>query len=66
MPEEYICPHCKNPINDDEALLCLYCGESLKRSVGFMGKLKNPTPRTILYIIVLLILLSFVLLITRG
>ncbi len=27
----YICPHCKNPINDDEALLCLFCGESLNR-----------------------------------
>lgn len=28
---EYICPHCKKPIYDDDALLCLYCGESLNR-----------------------------------
>ena len=61
MPE-YICPHCRRPINDDEALLCLYCGQNLKRSVGFMGKLKYPTPRIIIVIVVGIVLLSFVLL----
>ena len=55
---EYVCPHCKKPIYDDEALLCLYCGESLKRSVGFMGKLKYPTPKVIASIIVILVLLA--------
>ena len=58
----YICPHCKNPINDDEALLCLYCGESLKRNIGVMGKLKYPKPKTIIIVLVGLILLSFILL----
>ena len=62
---EYICPNCKKPIYEDEALLCLYCGESLNRSIGFMGKLKYPRPKIILSIVVLLILASFVLLIVR-
>ena len=62
---KYICPHCKKPIYDDEALLCLYCGESLKRSVGFMGKLKYPTPRIIATIVVVSVLLCFILLMIR-
>ncbi len=60
---EYICPHCKKPIYDDEALLCLYCGESLRRGIGFMGKLKYTNPRAIFVIIVALVLVSFILLI---
>jgi len=64
MPE-YICPHCKKPIYDDEALLCLYCGESLRRSIGFMGKLKYPTPRIISSIVITLMLLGFILLIIK-
>ncbi len=35
MKKPVICPHCKNPINDEEALLCLYCGESLNRRGRF-------------------------------
>lgn len=62
---EYICPHCKQTINDDEALLCLYCGESLNRPVGFMGRLKYPTPKIIMVIIVILLLVSFTILILR-
>ncbi len=62
---EYICPHCKKPVNDDEALLCLYCGESLGRGKGFMGNLKYARPRIMTIVGVLLILLSFFLLITR-
>jgi len=61
---EYLCPHCKNPVYDDEALLCLYCGDSLRRSVGFMGGLKYATPRIFLVIVVLLVLLSFVVLVS--
>ncbi|HPN73401.1 MAG TPA: zinc-ribbon domain-containing protein [Candidatus Omnitrophota bacterium] len=37
---EHICPNCGKPIYDDEALLCLYCGENLERPVGVLGKLK--------------------------
>lgn len=61
----YICPHCKKPIYDDEALLCLYCGESLQRPAGFMGKLKYPKPKVIIVIIVALLLISFIILMMR-
>jgi len=60
-----ICPHCKKPIYDDEALLCLYCGESLGRNIGLFGKLKHPKPKIILVGLALLILLSFILLMVR-
>jgi len=53
---EYICPHCKNPIHDDEALLCLYCGESLNRP----GK-RIPGSRLIFILIALVLLASFIL-----
>jgi len=62
---EYICPNCKRPIYDDEALLCLYCGENLKRNVGFMGKIKYPTPRAIIIVAVFIVLLSFIALMIR-
>lgn len=62
MPE-YICPHCKKPIYDDEALLCLYCGESLRRGVGFMGKMKYPAYKAIFTVIAIGVLLSFAILI---
>lgn len=61
---EYICPHCKNPVYDDEALLCLYCGENLKRSIGFMGKIKYPKPEIIIVIAVVIVLISFIALFT--
>ena len=59
---EYICPHCKNPINDDDALLCLYCGESLQRSIGVLGKMKYTKPKLIAIVVVSLVVLSFILL----
>ncbi len=62
---EYICPNCKKPIYDDEALLCLYCGESLRRSAGFLGKLKYSPFRIILVAVILIISLAFLLLIFR-
>ena len=62
---EYICPHCKKPVYDDDALLCLYCGESLNRGVGFMGKIKYPNPKAIIIIATILVLLSFIILMSR-
>ena len=62
---EYICPHCKKPIDDAEALLCLYCGQSLNRPIGFMGKLKYLKPKIIIVIIVVLVLVSFIILMIR-
>lgn len=60
---EYICPHCKRPIYDEDALLCLYCGESLKRSAGFLGNLKYTRPRAIIIALVCLLVAAFILLI---
>ncbi|PIQ90166.1 MAG: hypothetical protein COV71_06395 [Candidatus Omnitrophica bacterium CG11_big_fil_rev_8_21_14_0_20_41_12] len=62
---EYICPHCKNPVNDDDALLCLFCGESLGRSVGFMGKLRYPRHKIIFIIVIVIVLASFAILMSR-
>ena len=56
------CPHCHNTIEDDEALLCLFCGESLKRGIGFLGKLRRGAPETVLGAVVFLLLISFLLL----
>ena len=64
MPE-YICPHCQQPINDDEALLCLYCGESLNRPVGFMGRLKYPVHKIVIVVIVVLLVISFMMLMIK-
>ncbi len=63
---EYTCPHCQQPIYDDEALLCLYCGRSLNRPVGLLGKLKYPKPKAVIIFIVLLAIVSFLLLILAS
>jgi hypothetical protein len=31
---EIICPHCKNPIYDEDALSCHFCGNLLRHSGG--------------------------------
>ena len=38
-PERIICPHCGQAVLDKEALLCLFCGNSLNRvsSGGVFG-----------------------------
>lgn len=56
---EYICPHCKKPVYDDDAILCLYCGESLNRP----GKYR--IPKFLVVLIIVLVLLSFLLLTLR-
>jgi hypothetical protein len=62
---EFICPNCDNPIYDDEALLCLYCGESLERGTGIFGKLKYSRQKGIAALVVVILILSFVLLLIR-
>ena len=59
---EYICPHCGKPVNDDDALLCLYCGKNLNRSVGFMGRIKYLKQRIVMVAFIAMVLLSFILL----
>ena len=65
MQNAHICPHCGNPIYDEEALLCLYCGNSLKRKIGFMGKIKHISPQMVLIFVIGLIIFSFIMLIIR-
>ena len=62
---EYICPHCGNPIDDDEALLCLYCGENLERGVGVIGKMKYSVNWGIIVFIIIFVVISFLLLMLR-
>jgi len=60
---EYFCPNCKKPIYDDEALLCLYCGEGLKRNVTFLGSFKSGPLSIVVAIITIVVIISFVLLV---
>ncbi len=62
---ECICPNCGKPIYDDEALLCLYCGESLNRSFGFLGGMKYSFLRYLIYIVTGVVLAGFILLFLR-
>ena len=52
---EHICPHCKRPVYDDDALLCLYCGESLGRGS------RRPWLKYVFAAVALIVILSFVL-----
>lgn len=59
---EYTCPHCKQPIYDDEALSCLFCGESLQREIGVFGKLKYGSWSIALGVVVALALIALMVL----
>ncbi len=60
--EEYICPHCQNPIYDDDALLCHFCGESLHRpGKGFLSNIKYSEHRVIWFFLLFFALLGFIL-----
>jgi len=54
---EYICPHCKKPNLDDDALRCIYCGELLNRRIGFLSDIRYSHAATI---VILILLLSFI------
>ncbi len=61
---EYICPHCKRPIYDDDALLCHFCGESLERAgKGFLGRVRYSNNRAVWFFVLFLVLISFVFLV---
>lgn len=61
-----ICPNCGQPISDEEALLCHFCGGSLQRaSRGFLGRLRYADPRTIWFLIIFFVLLGFIFAIKR-
>lgn len=62
----YKCPHCKNPVFDEEALLCHFCGESLRRAGrGFLGRIRYANRRAVWYFLTFLVLCGFVLLFLR-
>ncbi len=55
MPDP-ICPQCKNPVYDEEALLCHFCGGSLGRaSGGFLGRMRGAGNRWIWIMIVVIV-----------
>jgi len=60
------CPHCQQPIYDNEALLCHFCGNSLERaSDGMLGKLKYGYKRYIWIMVIFLLLAALFLIFTR-
>jgi uncharacterized membrane protein YvbJ len=56
------CPHCGRWIQDDDALLCLYCGSSLERGSGFMGQFKTGRWKYAVLILLVIIIAAFILL----
>lgn len=56
---EYICPHCKKPINDEDALLCLFCGKSLNRPNKYF------MPHALVIVIIIILLIGFTLIMMR-
>ena len=62
---EFKCPYCNNPIYDQDALHCLYCGRSLERDTGFLSRLRYPGPRIIVFTVIMVIVISFIMLILR-
>ncbi|MBU4377274.1 MAG: zinc-ribbon domain-containing protein [Candidatus Omnitrophica bacterium] len=62
---EHICPNCKEPNHDDDALLCIYCGESLRRESGIIGRMKYTHHKSIFVTAIILIVLAFCVLMLR-
>jgi len=63
---DYTCPHCQNPIYDEDALLCHFCGGSLERAGrGFLGRIRYSNQKVIWFFIVFFVLFAFVLLMLR-
>lgn len=57
------CPRCHNPVHDDEALLCHFCGDSLRRSdTGVMSRLKYSRllPGLVLFLLICAFLLYLI------
>jgi len=64
--EKYICPNCRNPIYDDDALLCHFCGESLQRAnKGFIGRIRYANHKVLWYFISFIVLVAFFLFFIR-
>jgi len=62
----YICPHCHNPVFDEDALLCHFCGQSLNRATnGFLSNLRYSNKRVAWVFLVFLVLAAFAFLFIR-
>jgi len=63
---EFTCPHCKNSVYDDDALLCHFCGNSLNRSSsGMLGKVRGGGRGWLPSVVAALIVLTFILYLLR-
>ena len=63
---EYICPNCKKPIYNPDALLCHFCGGSLSRAgKGFLGRVRYSNQKVVWFFITFAVLLAFILLFVR-
>ncbi len=61
MPD-ITCPHCKNPVYDEDALSCHFCGNLLNRgSGGALGAMRVAGMRWVWITIAILIVASFIL-----
>jgi hypothetical protein len=59
---ERICPHCCNPIYDDDALLCHFCGNSVGTgSSGAMGLMRGAGMKVFLTVLACLLVLGMIL-----
>ncbi|NTV30319.1 MAG: hypothetical protein HGA80_09585, partial [Candidatus Omnitrophica bacterium] len=59
---EIQCPHCKNPIYDEDALLCHFCGNSLNRaSQGALGSMRSAGGKWLWITLAILAALAFLL-----
>ena len=71
--EGHICPHCGNPVFDEDALLCHFCGESLQRAAdrlplggqGFLGRIRYANRRVVWYFLTFLVLCALTFLFLR-
>ena len=69
----YKCPHCGNQIFDEEALLCHFCGESLRRAAGrlplgrqgFLGRIRYADRGVAWYFLTFLVLCALAFLFLR-
>lgn len=63
---EYACPNCKKPIYDEDALLCHFCGGSLRRaSKGLIGRIRYVRPKAVWFILMFIVLLGYIFLFVR-
>ncbi|MEA3328979.1 MAG: hypothetical protein U9Q08_04585 [Candidatus Omnitrophota bacterium] len=55
----FYCPHCKQPLYDQDALRCLYCGERLDVKAGPSSIITWRKARFFVALLVLLVILAF-------